>query len=342
MIEPPASDFNNSVIFNIVIMVEYCIEVINVWKRYVVREGFRKRRVVEALRGVSFNVKSCTIHALLGPNGAGKTTLVKILSTIILPDSGTARIKGYDVVKDSDSVRKIIGVVLDISKGFYQSMSGLENLIFYGILKGMSKRDATKRAKEVLELVGLDETAYRRPYYTYSLGMRAKISIAKALMTDPDILILDEPTLGLDVESARMIRELLMKLSREGKTILITGHNMHEIESISNYITIIDKGRVIAIGTPEELKIRLGLTTKIELKLRKPDSKVIQEIQRELNTIRIDSNNDRIIIYVKGKREDIMNRLIELLRNGSVDVLDLKLSESTLEDAYLAAIGRES
>lgn len=151
------------------------IEVKDLKKIYISREGFRRKRFVEALKSITFTVSKGSIHALLGPNGAGKSTTVKILSTILLPDGGRASVLGLDVVSEADEVRKRIGVVLDVSKGFYPSLSGYENLVFYALLKGFSFSDARRRAKEVLDFIGLEQmNASKRPYYTYSLGMRAR------------------------------------------------------------------------------------------------------------------------------------------------------------------------
>ncbi|NPA23096.1 MAG: ABC transporter ATP-binding protein [Crenarchaeota archaeon] len=319
-------------------MTTHCIIVDNVRKTYIVREGIRKKRSVEALRGVSFNVRCGTVHALLGPNGAGKTTLVKIMSTILLPDDGRVQVLGLDVVREPDKVRKVVGVVLDISKGFYFTLSGYENLVFYGLLKGLSKRDAERRAREVLELVGLDESSYKRPYHTYSLGMRARVAIAKALVTDPEVLILDEPTLGLDVESARAVRDLLVKLARSGKTILVTGHNMHEIEMISNHVTIIHKGKVVADGHPEELKLKLGLPIKIVLRLREIPRDIEEKIRSEIPIVNMCREEDKLIIYARGRRENIVQSLLEILRHNNLPIIDVQIVEPTLEDAYIAAL----
>ncbi len=322
-------------------MAYYSIIIENLCKRYVVREGFRRKHVVEALRGVSFNVERGSVHALLGPNGAGKTTLVKVISTILLPDSGRVVVENYDVVREAEKVRRIIGVVLDISKGFYLSLSALENLIFYGMLKGMSKKEAEKRARELLELVGLDETARRRPYYTYSLGMRARVSIAKALMTDPDVLILDEPTLGLDVESARLVRELIVRLAKEGRTILVTGHNMHEIEMIADKVTIIHRGRVVASGKPDELKLRVGLCIKVSMKVRENPEKVINIISNEIEIMKYEYDTNMITMYVRGRREDVVQKILNVLSEHNVKLEDFQISEPSLEDVYIAVVRGE-
>ncbi len=318
------------------------IVVENLKKYYIVREGFKGRKVVEALKGISFSVRRGSIHALLGPNGAGKTTTIKVLATLLLPDDGKVLVEGFDVVKEADKVRKRVGVALDVSKGFYSSISGYENLVFYGLLKGMDFNYAKRRAKELLELVGLTDAA-NRPYYTYSLGMRAKLAIAKALLSDPDVLLLDEPTLGLDVESARSVRNLIKELSTSGKTILITGHNMHEIELLADSVTIINNGTVIASGTPAELKSKLGLLHKVNLRINK-DGEEFVRIVKDLMPIEGISVSDlgdsiKIAMYIRLSRDELIQKLFEFLKNSNYRVLDFSMEEPTLEDAYLAVVG---
>lgn len=315
----------------------------NLVKSYVSREGFKKKRIVEALRGVSFSASSGEIHALLGPNGAGKTTLIKILATLLLPDSGVAYVEGYNVVSQAGDVRRVIGVVLDVSKGFYTSLTGFENLMFYAMLKGYTYSDAKRRTREVLELVGLwDMGVHNRPYYTYSLGMRARLSIAKALLTDPSVLLLDEPTLGLDVESAKMVRRLIVDLAKEGRTVLITGHNMFEIEQIATSISIINGGKIVASGAPQDLKQRLGLLHKVVIRV---EGRAREFLSRISKTIEISSavvedlgGVSRITFYAKAGREDVIQTVLEALSLVSAKMVDFVFEEPTLEDAYIAVV----
>ena len=327
----------------------YSIIVENLRKTYSVREGFRRKRFVEALRGISFNVNRGGVHALLGPNGAGKTTLVKILATLLLPDSGKAYVNGFDVIKEADRVRKSIGVIFDVSKGFYTSLSGYENLVFFGLLKGFSLSDARKRAREVLEFIGLYNGAHNRSYHTYSLGMRARLAIAKVLLTEPEIFLLDEPTLGLDVESARMIRKLIVDMAREGRTILITGHNMYEIEQIANSVTIINKGLILADGNPSELKSKLGLLHKITMRIRSSSiSKFVEDFANRVGGIKIDlqdlGGDHKLTLYTRLNREEVVQELMNTKKDFDVKIIDFAFEEPTLEDAYIAIIegGSES
>ncbi|WP_428726716.1 ABC transporter ATP-binding protein [Thermogladius sp.] len=327
------------------LMVKYAIEVLDVRKTYRPRLGLRSRAVVEALKGVTVRVRKGTIHALLGPNGAGKTTLIKIVATLLAPDSGAVYVGGYDAVKEASRVREIIGVVLDVSKGFYGSLTGFQNLVFYGLLKGFSMEDAQKRAREVIELVGLDEqSAFKKPYYSYSLGMRAKLSLAKALYTDPEVLLLDEPTLGLDVPSAMEVRNMLVESARAGKTILVTGHNMREIEEIADEVTIINGGVVVAQGGIQDLKRSLGLVNILYLKLREEGSgKYLTRIESSLQVARTEvsrsSGEVAVKVYVRDPRDKIVETITRILSEDPRPLIDFSIAEPSLEDAYLAVVG---
>ena len=313
----------------------------DLYKTYIVREGLRKRRIVEALRGVTFRVRKGTIHALLGPNGAGKTTTLKIIATLLLPDKGRVEVLGHDVAREPDKVRKYLGVVLDVSRGFYLLLSGYENLVFYGLLRGMSIKEARRRARQVLELVGLDKDgAATRPYHTYSLGMRARLAIAKALMTDPEVLLLDEPTLGLDVESARMVRRLLLDLTKEGRTILVTGHNMYEIEQIAHEVTIIHRGRVVVTSPIDSLKSYIGSVYRLYARLALDNAQLfLKKLNERLTVVKEEVNvADEyvdIVLYVKSSREDIVSTIFDLAKQVSIRLLDFSISEPTLEDVYI-------
>jgi ABC-type Na+ transport system ATPase subunit NatA len=187
------------------------------FKTSVGRALLRKQTViVNAVDGLTLRIGRGQIHSLVGPNGAGKTTTIKILSTLLIPDSGRALVGGFDVVKEPEKVREIIGLVLAPDKGFYTRLTGLENLVYYGRLYGLSRGEAIRRARELLELVGLADEG-KRLYEEYSLGMKAKLSIAKAMINDPSIIFFDEPTIGLDPLSARRVRQVIRGLSDAGQ-----------------------------------------------------------------------------------------------------------------------------
>lgn len=232
------------------------------------KKGFFKgsRRTVKAVDDVSLRIQRGEVFGLVGPNGAGKTTTIKILSTLLIPDSGRAWVNGFDVLSEADKVREVLGLVLSPDKGFYARLTGVENLSYYGRLYGLDRACSFNRAKDLVELVGLGEDGFRM-YDEYSLGMKAKLSIAKSLIHDPPVIFLDEPTIGLDPLSARKIRQLISTLARQGKTILLTSHNMWEVESLSSTVAVINNGRVAAVGSPNELKQILGLTYTIEVEV---------------------------------------------------------------------------
>lgn len=322
----------------------YAIEAENLVKRYVVRRGLIRRRVtvVEALRGISLRVERGEIFGLLGPNGAGKTTTVKILSTILLPDGGTARVMGYDVVSEADRVREVIGLSLSVERGFWYVMTGLENLVYFGLLRGMGLQEAKRRAKELLEIVGLSKAA-NKPVEQYSLGMKARLALARALLHDPEVVILDEPTLGLDPAAARRIRELLVNLSRrEGKTIFLTTHNMMEAELICNRVAIINKGRIVVEGKPVELKKLVS--DYVPLVVRgwgEPEAfhraaenlglKYSARVHGELVEARF--------LAPVGEEEKLLASLVSNLVSLGVRVAEARVEEPTLEDVFIKFTG---
>lgn len=221
-----------------------------------ISKAFRvKSTVIRALDDVTFTVPRHSVGGLVGHNGAGKTTLIKILSTLILPDKGDARLEGISI-RDEKRVRKVIGVMTVSERAFYYRLSGFDNLVFFGIVQGLSISDAKRRAKELLDLVGLSDFA-DLPYMKYSTGMQRKLALARALILDPPVLLLDEPTLGMDPISSRDFRGLVKGLSKE-KTILMTSHNMKEMEDLADKVIILKRGKVAAQGTREEITSSIG------------------------------------------------------------------------------------
>jgi len=298
------------------------IEAVELRKRFISYERIglirRRKTIVNALNGVSLNVKWGEVYGLLGPNGAGKTTTVKILSTLLIPDSGFARINGFDVVKEAKKVRGIIGLVLYPDKGFYSRLSGFENLVYFGRLYGLSRGKAEERARELLRLVNLDWAA-NRPYEEYSLGMRARLSIARALIHDPPVVFLDEPTIGLDPVSSRSIRDLIKGLKREGRAVLLTSHNLWEVEEVCDRVGIIGSGKVLMEGSPRDIKDRLGLRYVIEIEIE-GDSKG--------KVIRVETTDP----VAELKR--IMN---EIEGNG-LRISRMRVNEPSLEEAYIRVV----
>lgn len=208
----------------------------------------------EALRGVTLEVKGGAFFGLFGPNGAGKTTLIRILATLIIPTSGQAQVNGYDVVRGAAQVRASLGLVFSNENSFYGRLTGQQNLEFFAALQNLSARNAQQRTAELLEFFDLTHAA-RLPVQTYSTGMKQKLNVARALLHNPPIIFLDEPTKGMDVLTAENLRDLLkMELvEKQGKTILLTTHDLQEMEQLCDEVAILERGSVRAVGTPTQL-----------------------------------------------------------------------------------------
>jgi len=209
-----------------------------------------RRQWVTPLDGVDLAVKRGEVLGLLGPNGAGKTTLLKILSTLLLPTAGRALINGYDVVRDPQAVRKAVGYCFDTERSFYYRLTGIQNLHFFAILNNLSWPEANVRVAECLNTVRLAGTA-RLPFMTYSKGMQQKLGLARALLTDPPVFLLDEPTAGLDpgatIEFRQFLRHTLVE--KLGKTIVLVTHNLVEARECCDRLAVLDQGKIVCVGT---------------------------------------------------------------------------------------------
>jgi len=223
------------------------------------RKGHTQREIVVALNNVNLKVKKGRIFGIMGPNGAGKSTLIKILATLLKPTSGHVIIEGYDL-EDKTSIRKIIGVVLD-DQGFYWRLSGYDYLKFFGKVYNIDPVLLDKRILELIKMFNL-KTRIHHSINTYSLGMRRKLALARAIIHDPCVLLLDEPTLGLDPVSCNDFWSFIKYLAKNTfKTIILTSHNPYEIENLSDEVVLIKEGKVISVGKPEELKKQLSEET---------------------------------------------------------------------------------
>ena len=222
-------------------------------------KSFGKRGEVKAVDGVSFQAADGAITGLLGPNGAGKTTLLRMLATLVTPDRGNARVGGLDVVRDRYAIRRRIGVLSD-ARGLYPRLTARENILYYGNLHGLAGSALDRRVDELVAILGLEALADRRAQ-GFSQGERMKTAIARALVHDPDTILLDEPTNGLDIMSVRSLREQLKGLRGAGKCLLFSSHVMQEVAALCDRIVIIGKGRVVAEGTAADLVARSGASS---------------------------------------------------------------------------------
>src|SRR6188474_841673 len=221
---------------------------------------------VEAVRGVSFEIGEGELFGLLGPNGAGKTTTIKMLITLLLPTSGHARVLGHDVVEDAHWVRKRIGYVFGGERGLYERLSAYDNLRYFAELYAVPPAEQKPRIAELLDLVGLAGREKER-VEGYSRGMRQRLHIARGLLHDPPVIFLDEPTIGVDPVGARELRRTIAGLREAGKTVLLTTHYMFEADALCDRIAVVATGRIVAAGTPRELKERVsdGVVVEIEV-----------------------------------------------------------------------------
>ena len=242
-------------------MQQPAIQVRNLRKSFSKRTGFRKRSELLAVHDVSFHVMPGETYGLLGPNGSGKSSLIRILSTLLIADSGYVRLLDFTLPKQADEVRRIIGRV-SVDAAFYKKLSARENLLYTALLYGQNAREAEKRVLRILDQLGMEDAKFSTPLEEMSRGMQQKISIARALMINPPLLLLDEPTTGLDPKSRRDVQSFLEDLqSREGTTILLTTHDMAEAERLCVRIGFLAHGKLVAEGTAAELMRRSGART---------------------------------------------------------------------------------
>jgi len=292
---------------------------------------------VRALNGVSFRVSRGEIYSILGPNGAGKTTTMKIIATLLKPTSGRVSVMGIDVVSEPDRVRRIIGYVpQDLSAD--DELTGLENVVLQARLYGIPKGEARRRALELLEMVGLRDAAGRL-VKSYSGGMRRRLELAMGLVNEPELLILDEPTLGLDVQSRLGLWEYIRRLRKEkGLTILMTTHYMDEADRLSDRIAIIDRGRIVAEGTPEELKSRVGGDV-IMVRASSVPGDVVEKIRSVDGVLGADLVEGNLRIKVRSA-EKAMARLLSVLSSIGADVESISISKPTLDQVFIEYTGR--
>ena len=231
------------------------IEVRDLRREYTTYKGAlrKKKEIVEAVRGISFTVNKGEIFGLLGQNGAGKTTTIKMLTTLLAPTSGVCKVFGYDSFGQEKQIRRRINFIFGGEMGVYRRLSGRDNLRYFANLYLLDTETRERRINEILELVELADAADRLAE-TYSKGMIQRLQIARGLINDPEILFMDEPTVGLDPLGARMLRDIIRKLRDEGKTVLLTTHYLPEAEELCDRMVILDHGEIVARGTPAEIK----------------------------------------------------------------------------------------
>jgi ABC-2 type transport system ATP-binding protein len=286
-----------------------------------------------AVRGVTLTVRPGEVLALLGPNGAGKTTTVRMLTALLVPTAGSARVAGADVVTEAQSVRAQVGVLTE-NHGLYLRMNGEEYLDFFGSLYGLERSERLRRARQLSERFGLADALQRR-LGEYSKGMRQKLALVRAMLHDPPVLLLDEPTSAMDPHSARLVRNAIKALRGDGRTVVICTHNLPEAEELADRLAIIRKGEIIATGSPLELKASLLGPPLLELRLASPLNGVVDEIS---GMVDLDSHGHDWVRFRADDPTSTNPQIIRRLASLGVEVVTLSEVPRSLEDVYLRVV----
>ena len=297
-----------------------------------------------AVNGVDLQIERGEIFGLLGPNGAGKSTTIRMLCTLLEPTSGTARVHGFDVVKQANEVRRSLGTVLAGERSIYWKLTGRENLEYFAALYHIPPEIARKRVEELIERMELKERA-NELVEKYSTGMKQRVAIAKALLARPPILLLDEPTLGLDPQAARRLRELIGELKQEGHTILLTTHYMEEADQLSDRIGIIDQGKVIALDTPERLKQRINQKEIIRLEVTGWHDEIAEKLRTvsgvdHLNARQQDEAGLWEVNLQSGNSRTVLPRIVEHISGNGTRLVNMNVVKPSLEDVFIHLTGK--
>ena len=316
------------------IIAEHLCKVFNVSKGFVRRT---KNQVV-AVKDVSFEVDYGELFGVVGPNGAGKTTTIKMLTTMLLPTSGRAIVLGHDVQKDVTKVRERIGIVLGGERGLYTRVSAVDNLNYFADLYGVPKNVRDKRVKELLEFMDLTDRAHNR-VETFSKGMKQRLHLARGLINDPDVIFLDEPTVGLDPEISIETRRMIKELVEKGKTILLTTHYMFEADELCKRVAVIRNGEIVALDTPSGLKKYVMDTSVVEVEGFGITEKEVARFKEIPDVVSVSADlgeNKQVLKLQTPKGSEIIAEVQQILKNSRI--YDIKIKEPTLEDAYLRLV----
>lgn len=299
---------------------------------------------VVAVDNLSISVAKGELFGLLGPNGAGKSTLTKMISGMINPTSGTIKVGNYNIQDEPMKVKEILGVVpQDIV--LYDYLNAKENLAFYGRLYGLSGRKLKNRIEELLKFTQLDEKAVKRHVATYSGGMKRRINIAAALLHEPQVILLDEPTAGLDPQNKHALWEIIQTLKKQGKTIVLTTHIMEEAEELCSRVAIMDHGKIIALGSPSQLVKKVKMENTITVVPDRTSSSLIEQIKgmagvKNAYTAPDETEKREILKVITASPDDILPELVSTIVNEGTKVLSVQLSRVTLEDVFIMLTGR--
>jgi ABC-2 type transport system ATP-binding protein len=337
-------------------MNEYAVETFDLTKTFEVAKkekgGLLKRltlrkekKTIVAVDCLNLKIPRGEIFGLLGPNGAGKTTTIKMLSSLLLPNSGRASVNGFDVIDSSEKVRGSIGVLMMGERSVYWKLTGYENLEYFSTLHYIPPAIWKERIPRLIDLVGLSDRQ-NDIVETYSSGMKQRLALARCLINDPPILMLDEPTIGLDPGAARSIRELMMEMKHQGKTIQLTTHYMEEADQLCDRVGIIHEGTIIALDTPSNLKAKLKARDIVEIEASNISDEMIpamegipgiDEVKFTMTDPVISSGIMRVSTL---DSRSVLPSLLSFLGEKSVNVTNVKVSEPKLEDVFIQLTGR--
>jgi len=301
-------------------------------------EGIDKKYAeIHAVNDVSFHVQRGEIFSLLGPNGAGKTTTISILSCLLRPDRGDAFIMGHSIIKNPNGVKSVIGVVPQ-EIALYEDLSARENLVFWGKMYGLRGVKLNQRVDEVLELIGLTDRQKGR-VEKFSGGMKRRVNIGVALLHTPEVIIMDEPTVGIDPQSRRHILDGVKTLNQQGVTVLYTTHYMEEAQELSNHIAIMDHGKIIAVGTHEELVQIVGEQDRLELLINEESDQVLARWREIEGVSQVNAEDGHLTVLVDDSNL-VLPKLFEVVRDEGLRITSVDIQEPNLETVFLHLTGR--
>jgi ABC-2 type transport system ATP-binding protein len=304
----------------------------------------RKTREVVAVDGISFDVRDGELFGLLGPNGAGKTTTVKMLTTLLIPTDGSATILGHDIVREADAIRSRIGFIFGGERGLYWRLSAKDNLRYFADLYHVDPDVAKRRLPELLELVGLSGREDEK-VEGYSRGMRQRLHVARCLLHDPQVLFLDEPTMGLDPVGARELRQVINNLVAQDKTVFLTTHYMFEADALCERVAVINHGKIVALDTPEGLKRHVEDLSVIELEVFGIAPEMVDSLRQleDVDTVSVENRDQKQALRVHSHLGSaIVPQILQRLDGNGVRIGKVTVREPTLEDAYVRLVGGEA
>jgi ABC-2 type transport system ATP-binding protein len=326
---------------------EFAIQTINLTKTYVTKTPNanlfnRNIRRINAVDNLNLNIKKGELFGLLGPNGAGKTTLVKILCTLLPPDEGTASVNGFDVIKQQMQVKQSIGTLFSVGeRGFFWRLTGYSNLEFFAAIHNVPRSGRHQRIMEVLELLDMKDRAFE-VFQKYSGGMKRKLALARALLADPPIMLLDEPTTGLDVTSSRNIRDFIKNdlAKKHGKTILYTTHYIEEVSQMCDRVAIMNRGKIVALDTPEILKSMTKKGEVADITVKNMSLVQVENLRGLPGVLSVAAEVQDSVLgqtRLRVRLEDVgaLPTVLGFFFSENIKLVNFKQEEPTLEDAFI-------